>query len=139
MRRIESMPEKNNRPLPLSFRADLLKRFLADLWAGECCSLVGTSGTGKSNVARFLHRHDVQKAYWNDDSRWVILIDSHGLIFDDEQKAEYTVAEIMIVRLIEEAKSRAFSSEFLTWADESYSRLLAKPTFPSAIHTLQEI
>ncbi len=104
------MPEKNNPPLPLSFRADLLKHVFVDLRAGECCSLVGTSGTGKSNVARFLYRHDVQKAYWNDDSRWVILIDSHGLIFDDAQKAEYTVTEIMILRLIEEAKSRAFSS-----------------------------
>jgi DNA-binding response OmpR family regulator len=133
------MPEKNNPPLPLSFRADLLKRVLTDLRAGECCSLVGTSGVGKSNVARFLHRHDVQKAYWKDESRWAILIDAHGLIFDDEQKAEYSLTEIMISRLIEEAKSRAFSSEFLTWADESYSRLTANPSFASAIHTLHEI
>ncbi|HYT40745.1 MAG TPA: hypothetical protein VEP90_00235, partial [Methylomirabilota bacterium] len=116
MRRIESMPEKNNLPLPLSFRADLLKRVLADLRAGECCSLVGTSGTGKSNVARFLQRHDVQRAYWNDDRSWVILIDSHSLIFDDEQKVEYTVSEMMMLRLIEEAESRKFSPEFLTWA-----------------------
>src|SRR5436305_1485567 len=103
MRRIESMPEKNNLPLPLSFRAVLLKRMLTDLRAGECCSLVGTSSTGKSNVARFLQRHDVQKAYWNDDRSWVIFIDSHSLIFNEEQKPEYTVTEMMLHHLIEEA------------------------------------
>src|SRR2546421_10862946 len=138
MRRIESMPEKKQ-PLPLSFRADLLKRVLADLGAGECCSFVGISGTGKSNVARFLQRHDVQKAYWSDDRSWVILIDSHSLIFDEEQKPEYTVTEMMLHHLIEEAKSRNFSPEFLTWANEVYNRLLANSSFPSAMRTLQDI
>ncbi len=132
------MPEKNNQPLPLSFRADLLKRMLADLRAGECCSLVGTSGTGKSNVARFLQRQDVQKAYWNDDLRCVILIDSHSLIFDEGQKAEYTVSEMMIHRLLEEVEAYNFSAEFLTWANESYNRP-ANSSFPLAMRTLQDI
>src|SRR5947208_4108679 len=99
-------------PLPLSFRANLLKRVLADLRVGECCSLIGSSGTGKSNVARFLQRQDVQKAYWNDDRSWIILIDSHSLIFVNEQKAEYALTEMMIHRLKEEAESRKFSPEF---------------------------
>lgn len=133
------MSEKHNQSLPLSFHADLLKRLLADLRTGECCSLVGISGTGKSNVARFLQRHDVQKAYWNDDHSWVIVIDSHSLIFNEEQKAEYTVTEMMIQRLIEQMESRHFSSEFLTWANESYERLLANSSFPSAMRTLQDI
>src|SRR6266702_1092370 len=139
MRRIKGMPEKSNQPLPLSFRADLLKRVSADLRAGECCSLVGTSGTGKSNVARFLQRHDVQKAYWSDDRSWIILIDSHSLVFDEGQKVEYTLTEMMIQRLIEEAKGRDFSPEFLTLANESYNQLLANSSFPSAMRTLQEI
>src|SRR2546421_4181267 len=138
MRRIESMPEKKQ-PLPLSFRADLLKRVLADLGAGECCSFVGISGTGKSNVARFLQRHDVQKAYWSDDRRWVILIDSHSLIFDEEQKAEYIFTEMMIHRLIEEVESHNFFAEFLTLASEAYNRLLANSSYPLAMGTLQDI
>src|SRR2546430_14993419 len=119
------MPEKKNPPLPLSYRADLLKRILADLCTGECCSLVGTSGTGKSNVARFLQRHDVQKTYWNNERSWVILIDSHNLVFNEEQKPEYTTTEMIIRSLIEEAESRKFFPEFLTWANESYNHLLA--------------
>src|SRR5947207_9009124 len=109
------MSQKNNPPLPLSFRSDLLKHMLAGLQSGESCSLVGISGTGKSNVARFLQRHDVQQFYWNDDRIWVISIDSQGLIFDEEQKVEYIITEMMINRLIQEAERRKISSVFLTW------------------------
>lgn len=133
------MPEKNNPPLPLSFRSDLLKRLLADLRAGECCSLIGTSGIGKSNVASFLQRHDVQRIYWNDDTSWVILIDSHSLIFVAEQRSEYSVAKLMVTRLIEEAKSRDFSTEFITFANKSFNALSANPTFPAAMDTLLDI
>src|SRR6266700_4165946 len=115
------MPQKNNPPLPLSFRSDLLKHVLANLQSGECCSLVGISGTGKSNVARFLQRRDVQQAYWNADRIWVISIDSQGLIFNEEQKVEYIVTEMMINRLIEEAESHKIYSVF------SQSPQLARP------------
>ena len=106
------MPHKNNPPLPLSFRSNVLKRVMPDLQAGECCSLVGTSGTGKSNVARFLQRQDVQQFYWKDDRTWVISIDSQGLVFNKEQSIEYFVTDIMLNRLIEEAESREFVSDF---------------------------
>ncbi len=133
------MPQKNNPPLPLSFRSNLMKQVMSALHAGECCSLVGVSGTGKSNVARFLQRSDVQQAYWNDNSTWIISIDSQGLIFNEELKTEYIVTEMMINRLIDEAESRKVSSAFLTWATESYRRLLADQSFPLAVRTLQDI
>ena len=120
------MSQKNNQPLPLSFRSHLLERVMPDLQAGECCSLVGVSGTGKSNVVHFLQRRDVQQSYWNDDRIWIISINLQSLIFNEEQKAEYIVTEMMINRLIEEAESRKISSPFLTWAVESYHRLLRK-------------
>lgn len=111
---------------------------MPDLQAGECCSLVGTSGTGKSNVARFLQRQDVQQFYWKDDRTWVISIDSQGLVFNKEQSVEYFVTDIMLNRLIEEAESRKISSDFLTWAAESYHQLLANQSFPLALRTLQD-
>lgn len=40
--------------LPLSFRRELLVDVMAALGAGECCSLVGASGVGKSNLVRFI-------------------------------------------------------------------------------------
>ena len=133
------MSQKNNQPLPLSFRSHLLERVMPDLQAGECCSLVGVSGTGKSNVVHFLQRRDVQQSYWNDDRIWIISIDSQSLIFNEEQKAEYIVTEMMINRLIEEAESRKISSPFLTWAVESYHRLLENQNFSLAMRTLQDI
>ncbi len=133
------MPEKNTSPLPLSFRDDLLERVLADLRAGECCSLIGTSGTGKSNIARFLRRQDVQHFYWKDDRTWVILIDSHSLIFDNEQKAEYVITELMIQGVIEEAENHSFSDEFLTRANQLYDRLIDHPGIHVALRTLRDL
>lgn len=126
-------------PLPLSFRAELVKPLLADLRAGECCSLIGTSGTGKSNLARFLQRHDVQRMYWNDERTWIIAIDSHGLILSDGQKAEYEVAELMVRSVIEEAERRSFSTEFLTWANELHHRLIQQSNTFFALRTLQDL
>lgn len=128
----------NNPPLPLSYRAELVKRIVSDFQAGECCSLIGTSGTGKSNLARFLQRHEVQNTYLNNDLAWVILIDSHSLVFG-EQKAEYVVTELMVHRLIEEAQSRSFSHEFLTWANEVYNRLIEHASTHLAQRTLQDL
>jgi DNA-binding winged helix-turn-helix (wHTH) protein len=108
------------------------------LHAGECCSLVGVSGIGKSNVARFLQQSDMQKAYWNDDNIWIISIDSQGLVFDEQQKVEYIVTKRMISGLIEEAESRNISSTFLTWATDSYHRLLTNQSFSLAMDTLHD-
>ena len=72
----------------------------------------------------------------------ITLIEGHinyVACFDEEQKAEYTLTEMMIHRLIEEAESRAFSPEFLTRANESYNRLLANSSYPFAMRTLQDI
>ncbi len=126
---------EGNQPLPLSYRFELLQPMLADLRAGECCSLIGTSGTGKSNLALFLQRHDVQKHYWNDERTWVILM--HSLIF--EQNAEFAFTESMIHGLIEEADSHDFSAEFLEWANNLYDRLLKNPSAYLAFRTLQDL
>lgn len=133
------MSQKNNPPLPLSFRSNLLERVMPALQAGECCSLVGVSGTGKSNVARFLQQRDVQQAYWNDDSIWIISLDSQGLIFNEEQKAEYIVTEMMINRLLEEAESCRVSLASLTWDTETYQSPLGTQSYPLALRTLQDI
>ena len=95
----------NHPPLPLSYRAELLRPLLANLRAGECCSVIGVGGTGKSNLTRFLQRRDVQQAYWNDELTWIVAIDSNGLIFD-ELKPEYVAAALMIDRVINEAENR---------------------------------
>src|SRR5438128_6876263 len=138
MRRIESMPEKNSQPLPLSFRSELLKPLMADLRAGESCSLIGTSSTGKSNLARFLQRHDVQNMYWKDNRTWIILIDSHSLIFA-EQTAGYVVTELMIKGLLAEAKKRNSSSELLVWATDLNNQLIENTNAFTAMRSLQEI
>lgn len=130
------MTGTRNAPLPLAYRAEVLTRIMPSLQAGECCALVGTSGVGKSNLMRFLQRHDVQMAYWGNDHPVVVLIDAHSLVFG-ELPNEYVVAELMIHRLIMEAEQRALPVELITWADELHRKLVAQPSTHLALRYLE--
>jgi DNA-binding winged helix-turn-helix (wHTH) protein len=125
-------------PHPLSYRAKLLSRLMPSLRAGECCSLVGLSGVGKSNLVRFLRRRDVQSTYWKTDTSWVVLIDTHGLVFV-EHTIEYIVAELMVHRLIMEIESRGLSSEVVAWANDLHARLIAQPSAHMALRYLERL
>ncbi len=122
---------------PSFYRAELVKPLLADLEAGECCSIIGTSGTGKSNLTQFL-QYQAPAHYLKDKPVWIVTIDSHNLPFQ-EQKIEYMIFESMVHRLIEEAEDRNFSTEFLSWANEHYTHLLQNPSAYLAFRLLEEI
>jgi DNA-binding winged helix-turn-helix (wHTH) protein len=125
-------------PLPLSFRADLLGQLMPALRAGECCSLVGTSGVGKSNLVRFLQRPDVQSAYWGDEPTWVVVIDTNSLVFDDRPD-EYIIAELMIYRLIREAERRNMPADFIADLDKKYIPLIEQPSAHLALRYLERV
>lgn len=131
------MPGSNNQ-LPLSYRAELLQKVIPGLRAGESCSLIGTSGVGKSNLARFLNRPDVQEHYWGDDLIWVSLIDLQGLVLNGES-AEYAVLELIVYRLLEDAEERHSSPEFLRKAQQLHTQLTRKATAPQAYRAIQEL
>jgi DNA-binding winged helix-turn-helix (wHTH) protein len=124
--------------LPLSFRADLLTRIMPLLHAGECCSLIGVSGMGKSNLVHFLRRHDVQQHYWQTDQSWIILVDAHSLIPGD-QSVETVTLELMIHRLILEAERHAFPADFTAWANELHARLMTQPSPQLGMRYLERI
>ena len=130
------MPE--NPQLPLSYRSELLGRVMSSLQAGECCALVGVSGVGKSNLAHFLARRDVQAAYWHTDTIWLVLIDTHSLVFAD-QPAEFVIPELMIHRLIIEAERRGLPAEFISWANDLHSRLILQPNSYLALRYLERL
>ena len=113
---------QRNPPLPISFRSELLEQVMPSLHEGECCSLIGISGVGKSNLAQFVRQRDLQSHYWNDDKTWLILVDSNSLVFG-EFPNEYVVGELMIHRLIMEAEARDESSDFVRWANDLHIQL----------------
>lgn len=127
-----------NPPLPLTYRAEVLTQVMADVRAGECCSLIGIDSVGKSNLGRFLQRHDVQHTYWHDDLSWIILIDAHSLVLTDE-RAEYSLVELMIQRLVTEATQRNFSDEFLAMAHTLIERLAESSSIAVALHALEDL
>jgi DNA-binding winged helix-turn-helix (wHTH) protein len=130
------MPEPPARPL--SYRSEVLGRVMPPLKAGECCSLIGVSGVGKSNLVRFLGRKDVQAAYWHTDAIWLVLIDTHSLVFA-EQPVEFVILELMIHQLIMEAERRAMPAEFMSWANDLHSRLIMQPNGHLALRYLERL
>ncbi|MDQ5822816.1 MAG: winged helix-turn-helix domain-containing protein [Chloroflexota bacterium] len=124
--------------LPLSFRAELLARLLPQLRAGECCSLVGTSGVGKSNLVRFLARPDVQNHYWPERAPWIVLVDSHSLVFG-EWSSDYIVLELILHRLIMESERRGLPVAKISWADDLHRHLLAQPSAHLALRYVERL
>lgn len=127
-----------NVPLPLAFRQELLQRLAPALRAGECCSLIGTSGAGKSNLARFVKRVDVRRRYWDQQPVLIVLVDSHSLVFG-EQPPEYVVAELMMHRLIMELESLTLTAEISAWASNLYERVVAQPSPQLALRYLERL
>lgn len=125
-------------PLPLSYRADLLTQVMPALRAGECCSLIGVSGVGKSNLTRFMQRPDVQAAYWGDEAVWVIPIDTNSLIFG-EQPDEFLLAELMIYRIIREVERRNMPADFIADLDRKHTHLLEQPNAQLALRTVERV
>lgn len=129
---------ERHKPLPLTFRSELLQRVMPALIGGECCSLVGVSGVGKTNLVRFIQRPDVQTLYWGDESVWVIPIDTNGLVFSASPD-EYAVLELMIDRLIREALQRHAPSDVVNSFESLQLNLTAQPSARLALRYLDRI
>ncbi|NJO84266.1 MAG: ATP-binding protein, partial [Blastochloris sp.] len=128
----------NNTTLPLTFRAELLQQLMPALRAGECCSLIGVSGVGKSNLVQFLRRTDIQSHYWDEDRVWVVNVDAHGLA-TDEIPTRLIVLEAIIHRLILEAERRQLSTALLHDFSEMHAKILAQPSPLLALRYLERI
>src|SRR5262245_45895262 len=53
---------------PLTYRAEIIGPLLTSIAAGECCSVVGISGVGKSNMVQQMLRPDVLRHYLHDQA-----------------------------------------------------------------------
>lgn len=124
--------------LPLSFRSELLQHIMPALQGGECCSLIGTSGIGKTNLVRFLQRPDVQAHYWGNKQMWVIFIDTHGMVFGSHSE-EYVLEELMIHRLIQEAERRKLPDDLIADFDRLHAGLIAQANAHLALRYLERI
>lgn len=130
--------DDRNLPLSLSFRSALLRRVSETLRAGECCAIIGTGGVGKTNLARFLLRRDVQERYWGAEPVWVLLIDSNALAVR-ERSDEFTLLELVIHRLICEAEHRRMPADLVAEFDRLHSALIAQPDTLLALRYLERI
>ncbi|HMQ30850.1 MAG TPA: winged helix-turn-helix domain-containing protein [Chloroflexaceae bacterium] len=125
-------------PLSLEFRSELLARLMADLGAGECVSVIGGSGAGKTNLLRFLCRLDVQAAYWGQPTPWVVAIDTNALAFD-KARDDYALLELIIHRLIRECERRGLPTDLRADFDRLHAGLVAQPSLTLALRYLDRM
>lgn len=123
---------------PVVYRAELLGRLMPVLLAGESCALVGASGVGKTNLAQFLCRRDVQRHYWGGEQIWVVAVDTNGLVFSD-QPPEYATLELIIHRLVMEAEARDVPPETVARLAELHGQVSERKDIGQALRTLERI
>jgi hypothetical protein len=72
-------------PRAVTYRAEIIGPLLQSISAGECCSAVGMSGVGKSNVLRHLLRSDVLRHHLNGQASTLRFV-----TFDTNMLAEWS-------------------------------------------------
>jgi DNA-binding winged helix-turn-helix (wHTH) protein len=132
------MTAERNLALPLSFRGPLLRRVTAALRAGDCCSIVGVGGVGKTNLARFLRRRDVQAHYWSEAPVWVVLIDSNARA-TSQYANEFGVLELIVHRLICALEEYGFPADLAVEFDRLHRNLVAQPDQLLALRYIERI
>ncbi|GAB4438565.1 MAG: hypothetical protein OHK0015_32360 [Chloroflexi bacterium OHK40] len=120
-----------------SARAAMVAPLIARLRAGECCSVIGVGGMGKSNFARYLQLDEVRTTHLG-DAFWVVLIDSNALVIDGHP-AEFALLELIVHRLIREAERRAMPATFVQELDRFHSGMLAHGGQVLAVRYLERI
>lgn len=108
--------------LPRSYRAEVLEHVMPALLAGECCSLIGPSSVGKSNLCQFVQRADVHKQYWGTTPIWLVLIDTNSLVLEPGFE-DYAVLELLVHRLLREAERRNIPPDVLSEFQTRYLEL----------------
>lgn len=54
---------------PVTYRAEIIAPLLTSLAAGECCSVVGINGVGKSNLVQHMQRPEVLRHYLGEQAQ----------------------------------------------------------------------
>lgn len=86
---------------PIEYRAELIQPLLASVAAGECCSVVGINGVGKSNLVQHMLRPDVIQHYVGERAPQLrlIYIDSNMLVDWSHWGLFEGLAEVLLTTL----------------------------------------
>lgn len=116
------------RSLPLTYRQQEVTFLYDCLRGGDSCCVLGVSGSGKSNFARFIVRPDVRTAFLGSDAgRFaVVLIDGHSL--DSDGSVEWRVYELMLHRLLRTSQAMQIDGAVLGPLEDLYQRLIMTPS-----------
>ncbi len=71
---------------PITYRAEIIAPLLTSLAAGECCSVVGINGVGKSNLVQHMQQAEVLRHYLEEQAQALhfVTLDANLLAIWDE-------------------------------------------------------
>ena len=108
--------------LPPTYRQELVQYIFRLLRAGDSCSIVGVSGTAKSNLFRHLLNPEVRQHYLGDawQSYLFLAVDSHALA----ELSERAMYDLLLERLTAEARERGVEENVVAQVEQSYQQVL---------------
>lgn len=122
----------DRRPLPVSHRHRETAFVLDRVAGGESCWVIGVSGSGKSNFARFLTRPDVHAAHLGPAAEplLAVLVDSHKLAAEATAEVRVDdldgrVYELMLHGVLMTAEALRLDDALCARLDGFHQRLLA--------------
>lgn len=127
--------------LPLSYRQEIVSPVMQCLLAGESCAIVGTAGTGKSNLLSFLARPDVCEAYLGNPHVEFLLfyVDLNRL----PERSEWGFWELLLHTVVDALSEADVGSAWLTRATDLHQRakdtrdeLVAQRCFETTVKVL---
>lgn len=108
--------------LPLIYRREYAQRIFFVLRAGDSCSIVGVSGTAKSNLFRHLLNLEVQQHYLGDawQSHLFLPVDSHAL----GELSERAMYDLLLERLTAEIREPGVSDDLVARVGQLHEQAL---------------
>lgn len=104
------------------YRHEVIRFIMDCIAAGDSCSIVGASGTAKSNLFRHLLNQEVRQHYLGDawQSYLFLAIDSHALA----ELSERAMYNLLLERLTAEIRARGLGDDLITTVEQLYQQAL---------------
>lgn len=125
------------RPRSLTYRAEIVEPILISIAAGECCSIVGINGIGKTNLIQQLQRAEVLEHYLGEQAATIgfVVFDANMLTSWDTWGFFEGLTEALLNSL-DEAAPADLAARFY----RAHDRILAAPgTAATALRACAEV
>ncbi len=134
----QSFQEKIARRFPPTFRRELVPRIMEAIGKGESCFIVGVSGTGKSNLFRFIRSEEAHEEYLSHqpDQFAFVWADTNALAGELSAFHLYELILYNLLKWVEEKEPPNVSADYLR---EIHEKVILAESRPLAQRHLETV